>query len=397
MPDTCRKRLLYASPFAPMKSGISDYSEVLVYGLRDYFDVTLLIDGYRLQNEQLYRDFRVKSFKKDKLIFNSFDYRIYNIGNHPQFHSYIYGAAIDNPGLIILHDFVLYYLTVGYYRNNGRLYSKIYELAGAGGLHLIKKYTKRGEDLLECKYLAPKLPLNRELVNSRNKIMVHSDYAYQRISEIISEDVRLKKINMIDHVALFRNRKSLVDRKLLFKKYSIPEDSIMIGSFGHIDRTKLNHIICQTVNNLNDKFDNKLIYLMVGDGDYIDQDLSDNIRKTGYVDLIEFNSFIEYTDIVVNLRYPSMGETSGAMIRALGLGKPCIVSNDAWFSELPDDVVVKVENDNIAEELYQNLLHLLENPHLMKDLSDKAKEYVQKEHGLKKISREIAGFLRCEI
>jgi glycosyltransferase involved in cell wall biosynthesis len=377
-----------------MKSGISDYSEVLVYGLRDYFDVTLLIDGYRLQNEQLYRDFRVKSFKKDKLIFNSFDYRIYNIGNHPQFHSYIYGAAIDNPGLIILHDFVLYYLTVGYYRNKGALYSKIYELAGARGLHLIKKYTKSGEDLLECKDLAPQLPLNAELINSNNKIMVHSDYAYQRISGVINDNARLKKIN---HVELFQNDNLSIDKKMLFEKYDIPGDHFVLGSFGHIDRTKLNHTICQTINELCDKFNNKLIYLMVGEGDYIDEYLSANILKTGYVDLIEFNSFIEYTDIVVNLRYPSMGETSGAVIRALGLGKPCIVSNDAWFSELPDNVVVKVENDNIAEELHQNLLHLLENPHLMKDLSDKAKEYVQKEHGLKKISREIAGFLRREI
>ena len=110
-----RSRLLYASPFAPMKSGISDYSEILVYGLKDYFDVTLLIDDYRLQN-QLCEDFRVKVLKKDQPVPNSFDYRIYNIGNHPQFHSYIYRAAIDKPGLIILHDFVLYYYLTDRYR-----------------------------------------------------------------------------------------------------------------------------------------------------------------------------------------------------------------------------------------------------------------------------------------
>jgi glycosyltransferase involved in cell wall biosynthesis len=397
MPDTRRKRLLYASPFPPMATGISDYSEVLIYGLKKHFEITLLINDYRLSNERLYKDFEVKVYKKSPRILNSFDFRIYNIGNHPQFHSYIYQAAIDKPGLIILHDFVLYYLTVGYYRNKGALYSKIYELAGARGLHLIKEFTRRGEDLLECKDLAPKLPLNRELINSNNKIMVHSDYAYQRISGVINDNARLKKINMVDHVELFQNDNLSIDKKMLFKKYDIPGDHFVLGSFGHINQTKLNHIVCQTVNTLCDEFNNKLIYLMVGEGDYINEYLSANIRKTGYVDLIEFNSFIEHTDIVVNLRHPSMGETSAAIIRALGLGKPCIVSNDAWFSELSDDVVVKVENDNIAEELHQNLLHLLENPHLMKDLSDKAKEYVQKEHGLKKISREIAGFLRREI
>ena len=42
--------LLYASPFAPMKSGISDYSEILVYALKNEFEITLLIDDYKLEN-----------------------------------------------------------------------------------------------------------------------------------------------------------------------------------------------------------------------------------------------------------------------------------------------------------------------------------------------------------
>ena len=104
-----------------------------------------------------------------------------------------------------------------------------------------------------------------------------------------------------------------------------------MGSFGFIDKAKLNHVVCETVRALNERFENKLIYLMVGDGDYIDKYLGPNIRKTGHVGLAEFNSLIKHSDIVINLRNPTMGETSGAMIRALSLGKPCIVSNDAWF------------------------------------------------------------------
>ena len=37
-----------------------------------------------------------------------------------------------------------------------------------------------------------------------------------------------------------------------------------------------------------------------------------------------------------------MGETSGSAIRALSLGKPLVVSDVGWFSELPDDVALKV-------------------------------------------------------
>jgi glycosyltransferase involved in cell wall biosynthesis len=89
-----------------------------------------------------------------------------------------------------------------------------------------------------------------------------------------------------------------------------------------------------------------------------------------------------------------MGETSAAVIRALGVGKPCIVSDDAWFSELPDEAVIKVNNRNIKEELHDSLLRLLDNPDLMEEISKEAREYIQREHGIVKISDEIADFLR---
>ena len=47
-------------------------------------------------------------------------------------------------------------------------------------------------------------------------------------------------------------------------------------------------------------------------------------------------------DVCVNLRSPTMGETSGSVIRQLSLGKPVVVSDVGWFAELPDDVALKV-------------------------------------------------------
>jgi hypothetical protein len=49
------------------------------------------------------------------------------------------------------------------------------------------------------------------------------------------------------------------------------------------------------------------------------------------------------TDILVNLRFPSMGESSATLIQALALGKPCVVTNDASFRDLPDNCVVKID------------------------------------------------------
>ena len=56
-------------------------------------------------------------------------------------------------------------------------------------------------------------------------------------------------------------------------------------------------------------------------------------------------------DACVSLRSPTMGETSGTAIRALSLGKPLVVSDVGWFSELPDDVALKVpvDEDEVAD------------------------------------------------
>jgi len=51
-------------------------------------------------------------------------------------------------------------------------------------------------------------------------------------------------------------------------------------------------------------------------------------------------------DVCVNLRQPTMGETSGSVVRALTLGRPLVVSDVGWFSELPAEVALKVPVDD---------------------------------------------------
>ena len=51
-------------------------------------------------------------------------------------------------------------------------------------------------------------------------------------------------------------------------------------------------------------------------------------------------------DVLVNLRSPTMGETSGSVIRGLALGKPMLVSDVGWFGELPDGVALKIPVDD---------------------------------------------------
>src|SRR6202023_2255367 len=103
-------------------------------------------------------------------------------------------------------------------------------------------------------------------------------------------------------------------------------------------------------------------------------------------------------DLVVNLRYPAGGETSGSLQRALGLGKAVIVSDVGSFSELPDDICLKVpagpglavqEEDLIFE--YLNLL--VTRPELAAAMGARAKDWVERECNWSTVAGLYEGFL----
>lgn len=384
-----KPKMLYASPFMPLKSGISDYSAILIYLLKEEFDVTLYIDDYEIKDKNILADFKVLKYKKDVVNFNGFQYLIYNIGNNPEYHSFIYETCLEYPGMVILHDVVLYYLFVGYYQSKNELYSKIYEVAGIDAVLQIKEAVKMvSTNLLEQKYLAAKMPLNQELLKSSNKFMVHSRYAFDAVAKYTN---KVRKINMVQQVA--GNIKAF-DKKMLMSKYSLPENALILASFGIIAESKLNHIICKTVNKICNKMGQRICYVMVGEGNYVNKYVDNHvIFKTGFVDMDEFDSFIANSDIVLNLRYPSMGETSAVLVKALQIGKCCIINDDGWFSEIPDDCAVKISVQNIENQLQEKLDECIYDGGKRKKIADNARSYIEREYDRRLILNNIKSFL----
>jgi hypothetical protein len=94
-----------------------------------------------------------------------------------------------------------------------------------------------------------------------------------------------------------------------------------------------------------------------------------------------------------------MGETSGMAIRALSLGKPLVVSDAGWFSELPDSVVVKVPVDKYEIDTLVAVLELLaKDDALRKRVGESASAYARREHDLDRVAElyqaaleEVAG------
>jgi glycosyltransferase involved in cell wall biosynthesis len=88
-------------------------------------------------------------------------------------------------------------------------------------------------------------------------------------------------------------------------------------------------------------------------------------------------------DVVVSLRSPTMGETSGSAIRALTQGKPLVVSDVGWFSELPADVAIRVPVDgDEIDTLAAALEGLAADDGAREAMGAAARALVEREHAL---------------
>ncbi|HEY4641815.1 MAG TPA: glycosyltransferase, partial [Thermoanaerobaculia bacterium] len=124
---------------------------------------------------------------------------------------------------------------------------------------------------------------------------------------------------------------------------NVPKGRI-VGLFGFLTAAKRANVVLEAFANAR-KQDLSLVLLVVGEpapNIDIDKMRGDGIVFTGYVPDEDFASYYAAADRLVNLRYPSAGETSGTLIRALDAEKPVAVSDYAQFAEFPDDCVFKV-------------------------------------------------------
>jgi glycosyltransferase involved in cell wall biosynthesis len=98
--------------------------------------------------------------------------------------------------------------------------------------------------------------------------------------------------------------------------------------------------------------------------------------------------------VLVNLRHPTMGETSGSVVRGLSLGKPLVVSDVGWFAELPGEVALKVPPGELEVETLTAALELLASrPDLRETMGAAAAELARREHDVSHVADLYAAAL----
>jgi glycosyltransferase involved in cell wall biosynthesis/SAM-dependent methyltransferase len=392
-------RLAYFSPLPPSKSGIADYSAELLPALAQGAELAVFVDKPdELRVNRDNRQFAVYDATHfDELHGQQpFDLCLYHQGNNPH-HEYIYERALATPGLLVLHEHCLHHLiawkTLGRQDEAGYWNEMFYAYGRRGGRVAIAR-----ENDAASEYQQFLLPMNRRIVSRSLGVIVHNEYAASQLEFAPGQTLPVEIIP--HHLSPRAYELDQLDKQECRRAFGLPEDAWIIASFGFVTQSKRIPTLLKAFKRLQAVVPNAMC-LIVGEDHWKwsvaplikEMGLQRRVRLTGYTVERDFFRYLKAVDVVVNLRYPTAGETSGTLIRALGAGKPVIVSEFGQFGDLPDDVCLKVTAGPEEErELAARLRALACRPNLREGLGEQARNWIRENNDVKRCAARYLQF-----
>jgi len=385
-------RIAYFSPLPPCRSGIADYSEALLPELARHADIDVFIEDYEPASRELRELVRIRPWREfeEERARRPYDSILYHIGNNPQ-HVYIYDLAVRIPGVLMLHEFNLHYLLadVTIVRQDWDGYFRELEYnAGAGALERAAG-ARRGE--IEPDYSG--VAMNRRLLENSRAALVHSGYMVRLIRDA---GFSLPLARIPHGVAAPPDERQAARARLGLDHQPV------VGAFGFLKPYKRIHSAMRAVSRLVRCFPDIQLLLVGEEHPHYplrplvrELELEQHVRIAGFVELKEFTSSMSACDVCLNLRYPTVGESSGSLLREMALGRTAIVSDLGWYAELPDDACIKLPPGDIEVEwLVEYLQALVNDPGLREALGSRARQWAAEECSWAKVARQYAAFLK---
>ena len=366
-------KVAYYSPLPPERSGIADYSALLLPALERRIDVAVVRRGRRRRRPRA-------------------DVALYHVGNDPHAHGWIVEALRGRPGVVVLHDFVLHHLVAGMTlgrRDRDGYLDAMQREAGVVG-RLLAHGVVDGLVPPPWEARPQDFPLTAGVLETATGVIVHSRYVEQRVRDT----GYLGQVWRIPHPA-WRPPESI-------RAADLADGGTVIGCFGHLTAAKRLPELLEAFALVREALPSTRL-LLVGSAP-ADARVEETLARLGlgrgdvvrfdYVDEERLWALLAATDVCVCLRHPTMGETSGIAIRSLSLGRPLVVSDVGWFAELPDAVAAKVPTgEHEVSVLAETLGRLLADQAAREGMGSAARALAVGEHDVERVADAYAAAL----
>jgi glycosyltransferase involved in cell wall biosynthesis/SAM-dependent methyltransferase len=360
----------------PSKSGIADYSAAVAGPLSRLVDLHVFAE-------------QPSAFDPSR-----YDIALYQLGNNPH-HGFVYETALQHPGVVVMHEANLHHLIAELTIKRGDWDSYLRECEYNGEAQALV-YARR----VRAREVGPDyegLPMTRRILECSRALIVHSRFVLDGMRAAGFRG----PIARIPHGAWIPP----ADRWAYRQRLGLDESTPLVGVFGFLKPYKRIPESLRAFRRLV-RLEPRAKLILAGEvhpevplqSMISALDLSAQVRALGFVPIEDFTGYAAACDIVLNLRYPTVGESSGSLLRALGLGRAVLVSDVGAFREFPDDVCLKVPVDSTEEDLIFEYLNLLvSRPDIAQAFGSRARQWVERECNWDLVAQRYVSFLQSVV
>ena len=346
------------TPLPPEQNGIADYSHHLLASLSANFDCAAFVSDLFARTHPFVP---IREAEQAFRFLTPSSHILHQIGNNPG-HVFVLEALRKWGGVTTLHDQNLHYL----YEVAGVSRSELTRRMGATSPNLGAVYARHWKMGVKTQANYALFDMLDEILALSQAVIVHSQFAKRRLAVLYGQE-RTAHVQVVPHLVLPMETQEPLTRDRL----GAPAGALLIVTCGFATSAKRFDWLIAALDELSRR---GVEYFWIHAGKERPEEfpLSEHIarcpavhgrsRVTGYLSEPELNAHIAASDILINLRYPSVGESSGSLARAMTAAKCCVVSDTAAYADIPRDAVVHVAIDDPVAELANALEGLSRNP-----------------------------------
>ena len=379
-----KPKLAYVSPLPPERSGIATYSAELLPELSKFYDIELITDLHALDEREIGMSLPLRSVDWFRRNARSFDRVVYHFGNS-EFHKHMFSLLEEVPGVVVLHDFYLSGIQAHREFAVGEPHQWIKSLYESHGYSAVaERYGAEDTATVVFGY-----PCNFDVLRLAAGVIVHSPYSKELASEWYGPDLA-RKWALIPHLRVVSEGVES-ERVRARGELNLDPDEFMVCAFGLLGPTKLNHRLLQAWLRSSLARDPKCRLVFVGDNDKTpygrqletaiesDQGRS-NVSITGWTDSETFQRYLHASDVAVQLRSLSRGETSGTVLDAMSKSVPTVVNANGSMAFIPSDAVAMLPDAFTDEALIEILEKLRASPDFARALGARGRQQIEMAH-----------------
>lgn len=367
-----RPRVAYVTPWPPQRTGVAHYAQEMASYLSEYADLTLYVEDPSDVAPPLH-GMQARSLTNLPAEAEQYDTILYHIGNNTQFHRAIYQLAWEIPGVVDLHDYNLNPFLADAFLGTEQDY--LYYAAALEAYGITRdSIPSQGLDTFE-------FPMSLALAKRSHATIVHSSWVRDQLCDA-------SNVHVVPHGSENHSLKQRpIDVEPLRQRLDIDAKEFVVLSPGFVHRLKRIDVVLKAVKALVDRgipvrfvIAGAIVEPSLGIEEQVRElGLESCVTISGYLSEEDLDAAIALSDVVVNLRCPSLGESSGTLLRAFSQGKACIVSNYQQYAELPNDVCWKADTDELeVPQLVAYLERLIRDPVTRQQLGQNANAFVHR-------------------